>query len=112
MHDIHPVTVHTRELTGRDSHRKPVYEDVDREALVAAWYPPTADATRFTGTRDAVIHDLDVLATTDLGVKHNDHITIAGKKYRVEGDPEDFNHGPFGYQPGYRISLFRAEERP
>jgi len=42
-------------------------------------------------------------------VSARDLIVWAGKEYEVDGVPEDFDHGPFGFEPGCRIRMIRVE---
>jgi len=43
----------------------------------------------------------------DIGAR--DRITWAGRTYEVDGEPEDFDHGPFGFEPGCRVRMIRVE---
>lgn len=74
---------------------------------VYGWGPPSPDAeTRpeMTGVR----RDLDVYCRTGFAGPR-DRVTVDGTRFEVVGYPEDFNHGPFGFTPGFRVSLKRME---
>ena len=74
---------------------------------VYGWGPPSPDGeTRpeLSGLR----RDLDVFCKTAF-CGPGDQVVVDGTPYDVVGHPEDFNHGPFGFTPGYRVSLKRAE---
>lgn len=43
------------------------------------------------------------------GVSSRDRIDWAGNTYEVDGDPEVFDYGPFGYEPGARVRIVRVE---
>lgn len=79
------------------------------EQPVYGWAPPTADLEPLEAGRTAVIRDLDVFAPSEFVVGPHDRVTVDGDLYEVVGHPEDFNHGPFGFAPGFRVSLKRVE---
>lgn len=76
---------------------------------VYGWASATADAAiRALGT--GVKHDVDLFCSTAF-CGHRDRVTLPGNPgaYLVEGEPENFNTGPFGFMPGYRVSLKKVE---
>ncbi|AYR01079.1 head-to-tail stopper [Mycobacterium phage LeMond] len=43
---------------------------------------------------------------------HDDQVLDArGRKFVVHGEPEDYNLGPFGFTPGYRVTLRKVVKR-
>lgn len=74
---------------------------------VYGWGPPNpVDVTRAeqTGTQ----HDLDVYCR-EAPTQHRDMLVVNGVEWLVQGEPDDYRFGPFGYEPGVRVRLFRAE---
>ena len=67
------------------------------------------DREPFDANRTPVVRDLDVYMPAS-AAKPKDRMTVGGVLYSVVGHPEDFNHGPFGFAPGVRVSLLRVEE--
>lgn len=59
--------------------------------------------------RDEIISSLQVFAPSDVVVKPFDRIIVGGVLYDVIGEPGDYAHGPFGWNPGTRISAKRVE---
>ena len=73
---------------------------------VYGWAPPAPDdVVRVEQT--GVTHQLDVYAL-DLAVKHRDVLVINGVEWFVQGEPDDYRFGPFGFRPGVRVRVFRA----
>lgn len=74
---------------------------------VFGWAPPSPDTEIRdigTGTR----RDLDLYAPTGF-TRPRDRVTVDGVLYECVGWPEDYTHGPFGFEAGYRINLKRVE---
>ena len=68
---------------------------------------------RTTGGLDEMnmpMEGFDLFCATPFA-EHGDRVTVPGERlpFKVEGYPEDYNHGPFGFAPGYRINLVRVE---
>lgn len=105
------VTLHARSTGARDSHGNPVetWASPGAGEPVYGWAPPSPDGQPFEPNRTPVVRDLDVY-TPATAAKPKDRMTVDGVLYSVVGYPEDFNHGPFGFAPGYRVSLLRIEE--
>lgn len=79
------------------------------EVSVIGWAPAGADQPiRDLGT--GIGHDVDLYCSTPFA-KHRDKVTLPTEPLplEVQGNPEDFNTGPFGFTPGYRIKLKRVE---
>lgn len=73
---------------------------------VYGWGPPSPDDV-IRAEQTGVKHVLDVYCKS-AATKHRDKLTVNGVDYFVEGTPDDFNFGPFGFQPGVRIRLSRV----
>lgn len=48
-------------------------------------------------------------ASSLAGIGARDIVVWAGKDYEVDGVVEDFDYGPFGFEPGCRIRMIRVE---
>lgn len=93
-----------------DDHGTPTWTFADPVPVpVIGWAPPAADQQSFDPTRTAVVRDLDLMAPQWPGGPQ-DRALVGGLLYAQIGHPEDFNHGPFGFEPGVRVSLKRVEE--
>lgn len=73
---------------------------------VFGWAPAGSTEPKTVG-ENRVIVSIEVFAPFPLQAK--DKVTISGKLYDVIGEPEDWNHGPYGHQPGYVINLKRID---
>ena len=58
---------------------------------------------------DRVVVDVEMGAPVGTVALPRDKFVLDGKTYRVEGEPEDYNHSPFGGQPGIVVNLRRVE---
>lgn len=74
---------------------------------VYGWAP--AGSVEVNGYRQTVTADLSLYAPHDFPVAAKDHVRVAGQTYDVEGLPDDFSHGPFGFAPGVVVNLKRLE---
>ncbi len=71
--------------------------------LVYGWAP--AGTAEVGGDRRAVDAVLELYAPPGFVCGTQDKVTVLGRTYRVEGEIEDFNYGPFGFRPGVRVKL-------
>jgi len=61
-------------------------------------------------TANRVITEVYLL-TPDADWRNGDSVVLPdGRKFIVTGDPEDMNAGPFGFQPGYKVTLRRVHD--
>lgn len=85
-----PPTTRTRRVIGFEP------KTVDQGTVAA--YGKRTVTERWMLTGDPDWHDAD-------------HVTHAGRRWTVVGeDPEDYNLGPFGFKPGYRVLLRRVSD--
>lgn len=77
------------------------------ERLVFGWSP--AGSTEMAGWSRRVTADLQVFAPPGFAVKPSDRMTVDGRTYEVEGEPEDYTTGPFAFAPGVVVNLRRVE---
>lgn len=79
---------------------------------VYGWAPGGAGSARSTREADdaraTVVTDLQLFAPAEFVCGAQDRVVIGGVTYFVEGNVEDFNHGPFGFRPGVRVNLQRV----
>lgn len=104
------VQVHTYQASALDPHGNLVdlWDEDGTEVAVYGWAPPSPD-TETLGGREAITRGLDLFVPPGVEVGPQDRITVDGVRYDVVGHTEDFTHGPFGWRPGNRINLTRAD---
>lgn len=73
-------------------------------------YPGTPGEDYEAG-RDASTIPLFLIGSSDeLGTVHaRDRIVWQGDEFDVDGEPESYDFGPFGWAPGMRVRLLRVE---
>ena len=76
-----------------------------RTRYVYGWGP--GGDIEVNGFRQTVTADLVVYAPPGFPVGSRDRVRVLDVDYDVEGLPQDFNHGPFGYEPGVTVNLRR-----
>lgn len=74
---------------------------------VHGWAGPSGEPSE--RGRDAITWDLDLYAPAGFVVGPRDHVVLLGETYDVDGDVEDFTHGPYQSRGGLRVSLKRSE---
>lgn len=52
---------------------------------------------------------LSIYAPSNFTVDDRDRFVVDGKTYEITGETEDYDHGPFGFDPGMVINCTRAE---
>lgn len=79
------------------------------EVSVYGWAPPNSDQP-IRDLSTGVDHDIDLYCSKPF-CSHLDRVTLPSESAAlvVQGKPDDFNHGPFGFMPGYRVKLKRVE---
>jgi hypothetical protein len=112
-----PFTVghHVYSSTTKDGYNReiPVYTPT-RDAPgvsnpVYGWANPVNSEPKVAG-HDRVVVEMELYAPPAFHPGPQDLIDIPGSgQFEVIGYPEDYNHGPFGFQPGYVINLRRVE---
>ncbi|OZE92456.1 hypothetical protein CH298_02670 [Rhodococcoides fascians] len=75
---------------------------------VYGWSEPTSSESTAAGQSNRVTHDLELLVPEGFSARAHDRVRVDGRTYDVEGDPADFNHGPFGFRPGLVVNLKRV----
>jgi hypothetical protein len=106
-----PYTVLTEAYSAGsyDAHGNPVDSwAAPVQQRVIGWYVPVAIEPKVAG-RDAVVVDLALMVPPDFIIGPLDRVTVAGNSFEVIGYPEDYTHGPFGFNPGLVVNLKRVE---
>ncbi|WP_037183828.1 hypothetical protein [Rhodococcoides fascians] len=78
------------------------------DAPVYGWSAPASSESTAAGQTNRVVHDLELLVPESFTATAHDRVTVDGRKYEMQGDPADFNHGPFGFRPGLVANLKRV----
>lgn len=73
---------------------------------VYGWGPPSPDDV-VRAEQTGVTHVLDVFCA-ESPTGHKDKLIVNGVEYSVQGTPDDYRFGPFGYQPGVRVRLSKG----
>ncbi|MDU1018174.1 MAG: hypothetical protein E7A55_14905 [Clostridium perfringens] len=104
----HTVThIAIGDTDGRDAHGNPIGWWADPEVRkVFGWYQSSSSEPSEQGA-NRVSTTLVVLSPWPAAVK--DRIVIDGIAYEVVGESQDWNHGPFGLEPGYQFTVRRID---
>lgn len=93
----------------KDSHGNDTYalwEGMPESRNVYGWYQSSSSEPSEQGA-NRVATTLVVLSPWPATVK--DRIVIDGVAYEVVGESQDWNHGPFAFEPGYRFTVRRID---
>jgi len=108
-----PFTVGHRvySSTGDDGYGNPVESWATAVDVAAYAVYPGVPGEDYEPGRIASLIPMFVLGTaTALGsVKARDRMVWGGEEFEVDGEPENYNYGPFGFEPGVRVRLMRVE---
>lgn len=96
-----------RVKTGENALKQPIYTDSTSTVAVYGWQP-VSEVERYTAAlAGRTVTDLKLLSPTG-DFQPMDAVVINGVTYEVDGQVEDYNHGPFGFTPGFAIGLRRV----
>ena len=100
----HAVTHIARiDADGRDAHGNPIRRWAEPEVRkVFGWHQLTAEELAEQGINRST-RRLAVLAPWQPSI--GDRVKILGTTFEVDGEPQDWDHGPFAFQPGYRFYM-------
>ncbi len=102
------VTHIARQAAGENSLGQAIYTTIERTRQVYGWRVRTAVDGAAAALDDRTITEVYLL-TPDGDFRDGDRVRLPdGREFTVHGEPEDFNTGPFGYQPGYRVLMRRV----
>ncbi|TWS20780.1 hypothetical protein FK529_05495 [Tsukamurella asaccharolytica] len=106
-----PHTVaHGREvIVGKNALNQPIVEFQWVPRAVYGWQPKFS----VQGTQQAALGERAIteqtLMTPDADWEHGDRVrTPDGREWQINGEPEDYTHGPFKYAPGYAFTIRRV----
>lgn len=99
LHPLEGQDEYGNDLDGHD------YANPDTQR-VYGWSP--AGTSEQGGWRTQVTADLQVYAPPGFRCGPQDLVVVDGVRYHVEGDLEDYTHGPFGWTPGVRVNLSKV----
>ena len=109
----HTVTHSRRVKSGESGHGQPVFTFSTPQArAVYGLQPGETFPDNTPGTANRVITTLDLL-TPEGDWAHGDVVTVSGRgDFMVYGEVDDLNTGPFGYRPGFKVTLRRVHDGP
>lgn len=100
------VVLHSRTVTGEDEYGNDVYEDTDTPIDNVPVWP--RNASELVQGQDLLITGLWCVLPSDVDVFAVDEVTVAGKRYKVDGEPGDFRQSPLtGNGLGWQVALTR-----
>lgn len=104
----HTVTHTVRATTGENALGQKVTGSTSVSRRVYGWSPKQSDDGGDAVLAGRVITDINLL-TPDGDWADGDTVTLPdGRDFVVVGDPLDNNGGPFGFTPGYVVTLRRV----
>lgn len=106
----HTVTHTTRQQTGENALGQPTVEETSVTRTVYGWSPRQSTDGANPVFDSRVMTEI-MLLTPDGDWTDGDTVTLPnGKEFTVVGEPIDSNAGPFGFTPGYRVTLRRVHD--
>lgn len=107
-----PYTVQTSAFnkSGTDSHGNPVESwATPITQPVYGWAVPNSIQPKYAGQERTLV-DVELYVPPGFVVGPRDRIILTGDwKFEAIGYPEDYTHGPFGFNPGLVVNLIRVE---
>lgn len=95
---------------GENAAGQPLTEPHTRERWVCSLRKRVNDVARPAEKSGRVIVEYSMV-TPESDWKHDDVVVDArGRKFKVHGDVEDSNMGPFGFEPGYIVILREVKD--
>lgn len=101
----HKVLHTTNVKVGENAAGQPLTEPHTRERWVSSLRKRVNDVAWPAEKSGRVIVEYS-MATPESDWAHDDLVVDKrGRKFKVYGDVEDYNQGPFGFEPGYLVIL-------
>lgn len=108
----HTVEHATAVKSGENALGQAVIEYTTRSRAVYGWKTKQASDGSAPNLAGRITTEIS-LATPDGDWADGDLVTLPGVgQFVVDGEPLDMNHGPFGFEPGYRVNLRRVVDGP
>lgn len=106
----HTVTHARRTTSGENALGQPIATFTSADRAVYGWSPKITDSADNPALADRTITEVSLL-TPDGDWADGDLVTLPdGREFTVFGEPADSNAGPFGFRPGYRVTLRRVHD--
>lgn len=103
----HTVQRIRRTPDGENAVGQPKYTESATSVAVYGWQPASQEERYTAALAGRTVSDLKLLSPTG-DFKSSDAVIINGTTYEVDGEVEDYNHGPFGFAPGFVVGLKRV----
>lgn len=105
---MHTVSHTVRTRTGENALGQAVTDSSTQSRPVFGWSPKSTEDGGEPALAGRVITEINLL-TPDGDWTDGDTVTLPdGRDFVVVGDPKDNNSGPFGFTPGYTVTLRRV----
>ncbi|WP_313546425.1 hypothetical protein [Corynebacterium sp.] len=107
---IHVVEKQSRVHAGRDGLGNDVYKTVATPVEVAGWAMPNSDEPKQAGHERLTV-DVEIYAPPG-SFSEGDAVKVPGfDLLEVIGEPENYSHSPFGWDPGLVVVNARRKDR-
>lgn len=108
----HTVTHSVAAVDGHNALGQAVATYTTRQRTVYGWSTRRNQDGRTADLAGRVITELNLL-TPDPDWADGDKVTVPGRgEFVVVGGVDDFGAGPFGFSPGYRVTLRQVTDGP
>lgn len=105
----HTVTHRATTYDGTDEYGNPVPSTTDTEVQVYGWAPVSMAEPPEAG-RSEVAWEAEIYSPEAAwSPRPSDRVLLDGVEFEVVGYPENWNKGPFGWQPGIVVHVKRVE---
>ncbi|ASR87184.1 head-to-tail stopper [Mycobacterium phage LastHope] len=107
----HKVLHTTYVKVGENAAGQPRTEPRTRERMVTSLRKRVNEPGTAAVDADQVVVEY-TMVTDETDWAHDDLVEDwTGRKFKVHGDVDDYNGGPFGFRPGYIVTLRKVEKR-
>ena len=107
----HTVTHVSKTVTGLNALGQDITAQVSRSRAVYGWSTKSTTDGSGADLAERVITELSLL-TPDSDWYNGDAVILPNNlgEFTVKGGVEDMNSGPFGFRPGYRVTLRKVTD--
>ncbi|ALF01388.1 head-to-tail stopper [Mycobacterium phage LilPharaoh] len=107
----HKVTHTTSVKVGENAAGQPITETRTRERFVTSLRKRLNEPGAAAADADRVVVEYSMV-TPESDWAHGDQVVDwRGRMFTVHGDVDDYNGGPFGFRPGYIVTLRKVVKR-